>query len=150
MRMCRRGLDTLWCLNRLARAVIKWTRTCDKRLARLSSYIHHTSDYGLQLNTANWVHSKTPILLVTLKNKNQPLGEFCVFFGSRTFVPISWMCTKQTSVSHISTESEIVSLDAGLRMDGLLALDLWDVVIEVLRSSKSTKSPTHGAAGNCL
>ena len=33
-------------------------------------------------------------------------------------------------------------------MDGLLALDLWDVVIEVSRSSKSTESPIHGAAGN--
>ena len=34
-------------------------------------------------------------------------------------------------------------------MDGLLALDLWDVVIEVSRSSNSTESPIHGAAGNC-
>ena len=34
-------------------------------------------------------------------------------------------------------------------MDGLLALDLWDVVMEVSRSSKSTKTPTHPAAGNC-
>ena len=59
------------------------------------------------------------------------------------------MCRKETSVSHSSTESEIISLDTGLRMDGLLALDFWDVVIEVLRSSKSTESPTHGAAGNC-
>ena len=33
-------------------------------------------------------------------------------------------------------------------MDGLPALDLWDVVIEVLRSSKSTESPHRGAAGN--
>ena len=31
---------------------------------------------------------------------------------------------KQTSVSHSSTESEVVSLDAGLRMDGIPALDL--------------------------
>ena len=46
-------------------------------------------------------------------------------FSSRTVVPISWMCKKQTSVSHSSTESEIISLDAGLRMDGLPALDLW-------------------------
>ena len=58
---------------------------------------------------------------------------------SRTFVPMSWMSWKQTSVSHSSTESEIISLDAGLRMDGLLALDFWDMVIEVLRSSNSTK-----------
>ena len=43
------------------------------------------------------------------------------------------MCKKQASVSHSSTESEIISLDAGLRMDGLLALDLWGMVIGVLR-----------------
>ena len=54
------------------------------------------------------------------------------------------MCKKQTSsVSHRSTESEIISLDAGLRMDGLFALDLWDIVIEVLCSINSTVQPKH-------
>ena len=48
------------------------------------------------------------------------------------------MCKKQSSVSHSSTESEIVSLDAGLRLDGLLAFDLWGIVIEVLRSTNDT------------
>ena len=48
------------------------------------------------------------------------------------------MCKKQTSVSHSSTESGIMSLDAGLRLDGIPALDLWDLVIEVLHSSKYT------------
>ena len=38
------------------------------------------------------------------------------------------MCKKQTSVSHISTESEIISLDAGLRLDGIPALGLRDIV----------------------
>ena len=42
------------------------------------------------------------------------------------------MCKKQTSVSHSSTESEIISLDAGLRLDGILALDLWDLIVSVL------------------
>ena len=42
------------------------------------------------------------------------------------------MCKKQTSVSHSSTESEIKSLDAGLCVDGLVALDLWDLVVEAL------------------
>ena len=55
-----------------------------------------------------------------------------MFLGSRTFVPVSWMRKKQTSVSHTSTESEVIALDAGLRMDGLPALDLWDFVIVVL------------------
>ena len=41
------------------------------------------------------------------------------------------MCKKQTAVSHSSSESEIISLDAGLQMDGIIALDLWDVVIGV-------------------
>ena len=41
------------------------------------------------------------------------------------------MCKKQTSVSHSSTESEIISLDAGLRLDGIPALDLWDLIVTV-------------------
>ena len=39
---------------------------------------------------------------------------------------------KQTSVSHSSTESEIISLDTGLRLDGLPALELWDLIVSVL------------------
>ena len=59
------------------------------------------------------------------------------------------MCKNKTPVSHSSTESAIIALDAGLRMDGLLVLDFWDVVIDVLPSSNSTKTPTNPAAGNC-
>ena len=33
---------TLWSVNKLARAVTKWTGACDRRLALLISYIHHT------------------------------------------------------------------------------------------------------------
>ena len=70
-------------------------------------------------------------------SKSTSGGTLCIF-GSRTFVPTSWMCKKQTSASHCSTESEFISLVAGLRMDSIPALDLWDLVIEVLRSSKKT------------
>ena len=52
-------------------------------------------------------------------SKSTSGGTLCIF-GSHTFVPISWMCKKQTSVSHSSTHSEIISLDAGLRLDGFL------------------------------
>ena len=48
------------------------------------------------------------------------------------------MCKKQTSVSHSSTESEIISLDAGLRLDGILVLDLWDLIISILRNTIQT------------
>ena len=61
------------------------------------------------------------------------------------------MCKKQTSVSLRSTESEIISLDAGLRMDGTPALDLWDLVIEVLRSSSNqSKKSKESVQGNLL
>ena len=66
-------------------------------------------------------------------SKSTSGGTLCVF-GSHTFVPISWMCKKQTAVSHSSTESEIISLDTGLRLDGLPALELWDLIDSVLRN----------------
>ena len=52
------------------------------------------------------------------------------------------MCKTQTSVSHSSTEAEVIFLDAGLRMDGIPALDLWDFVIEVFRSSPNQTNIT--------
>ena len=66
-------------------------------------------------------------------SKSTSGGTLCVF-GSHTFVPTSWMCKKQTAVSHSSTESEIISLDTGLRLDGLLALELWDLIVSVFGS----------------
>ena len=44
------------------------------------------------------------------------------------------MCKKQTSVSYSSTESEIISLDTGLRLDGLPALEKWDLIVSVFGS----------------
>ena len=71
-----------------------------------------------------------------------------MLIGSHTFVPISWMCKKQTSVSHSSTESEIISLDTGLRLDGLPALELWDLIVSVLGNisgiSDRTEKPVNG------
>ena len=64
-------------------------------------------------------------------SKSTSGGTLCVF-GSHTFVPIIWMCKKQTAVSHSSTESEIISLDTGLRLDGLRGLELWDIIVSVL------------------
>ena len=86
-------------------------------------------------NNAGWDCFKTLTSREILKNRNPLLEEHCAFLGSHTFVPISWMCKKQTAVSHSPTESEIISLDTGLRLDGLPALELWD--LNVQRSQKS-------------
>ena len=50
-----------------------------------------------------------------LEDSTSTSGGTLSVFGSHTFVPISWMCKKQTAVSHSSTESEIIPLDTGLR-----------------------------------
>ena len=252
--------DILWSVNKLARAITKWTKACDKRLKRLISYIHHTGWFGGPLTWRSahavagpaapgphplahrcgdcwWCHDEVhcaqhhrpwgvefrrprqaadplgvlscrralspavrilclarfqhvrmrpPVLgssfflhlfavdsLGVLNPRNSSVskktceykqychvgntakqcrlglfqdsdfagdledskstsgGTLCVF-GSHTFVPISWMCKKQTAVSHSSTESEIISLDTGLRLDGLPALELWDLIVSVL------------------
>ena len=52
------------------------------------------------------------------------------------------MCKKQTSVSHSSTESEIISLDAGLRLDGLPTLEMWDLIVSVLGNMTQTTERT--------
>ena len=127
--------DMLWSVNKLARSVTKWKQACDRRLARLISYVHHTRNYRQHCHVGNAAqHCRLGLFQDSdfagdLEDSKWTSGALLCIFGSRTLVPISWMCKKQTSVSHGSTESEIISLDAGLRMDGLPALDPWDVVI---------------------
>ena len=58
-------------------------------------------------------------------SKSTSGGTLCVL-RSHTFVPTS------------STESEIISLDAGLRLDGIPALDLWDVIVLVFGNTTQT------------
>ena len=61
--------------------------------------------------------------------------EHCAFSEVTRLFPISWMCKKQPSVSHSSTESEIILLDAGFRMDGTPALDSWGLIVTVLHGN---------------
>ena len=133
--------DILWSVNKLARSITKWTKAWDKRQSRLISYIHHTSEYKQYCHVGNTakqcrlgLFQDSGFAGCLEDSKSTSGGTLCIF-GSHTFVPISWMCKKQTSVSHSSTESEIISLDAGLRMDGIPALDLWDLIVTVLHGN---------------
>ena len=97
--------------------------------------IHVSTDnlvmWVILLNNADWGLFQDSDFAGDLEDsKSASAGTLCVF-GSHTFVPISWMCKKQTAVSQSSTESEIISLDTGLRLDGLPALELWDLIVSV-------------------
>ena len=77
--------DILWSVHKRARAVTKWTKPCDKRLARLISYMHDTSDIkqycyvGTRHINVNWNYFKTQILPVTEKTQNQHRVESHAF-----------------------------------------------------------------------
>ena len=96
---------------------------CDKRLARWISYIRHTSEYRQYCYVGNIAQQcrrglfQDSDFVGDLEDSKSTSGGILCIFGSQTFVPISWMCKKQTSVSHSSTEAEVISLDTGLRMD---------------------------------
>ena len=49
------------------------------------------------------------------------------------------MCKKQISFSHSSTESDITSLDAGLSLDGIPALHLWDLIVSVFGNTTQNR-----------
>ena len=136
----------------VTRPITKWTKACDRRSARLISYIHHTCEYKQYCHVGNTakqcrlgLFQDSDFAGDLRDSKSTSGGTLCVF-GSHTFVPISWMCKKQTSVSHSSTESEIISLDAGLRLDGIPALELWDLIVAVLGNT----TQSHKEQGDML
>ena len=120
--------DILWSVNKLARAVTQWTRACDKRLTRLTSYIHHTNKFNQYCHVGNTAQQcRTGLFQDSdfagdLEDSKSTSGGLLCIFGSHTFVPISWMCKRQTSVSHSSTETEKFLL---MWVYGWLISQLW-------------------------
>ena len=117
-------------------------------LARLISDIHHASDFKQHCHVGNTAQQcrlglfQDSDFAGDLEDLKSTSGEFLCIFGSQTFVPKSWMCKKQTSVSHSSMEADIISFDAGQRMDGIPALDHWDLLREVFHSSPNQLNNT--------
>ena len=105
-------LDILWSVNILAPSLTKWTRACDKRLASLSSCIHHTNGHRQYCHVGDTARHcrlgsfQDSDFAGDPEDSESTSGRILCIFGSRTFVPISWMCENQTPVSHSSTESE--------------------------------------------
>ena len=73
-------------MNKLARSITKWTKACDKRLNRLSSYIIiHVNTNNVVMwvalqNNADWDCFKTLISKEILKIQNLLLEEHCAFW----------------------------------------------------------------------
>ena len=117
--------------------VTKWTIACDKRLHRLICYIHHGQSFILLAYVGDTADKIKLVLFVDasfagdINDSKSAGGAFLILIGPNTFVPISWICKKQGQISHSSTEAEVISLDAGLRLEGIPAISLWDEIIEM-------------------
>ena len=111
--------DLLWSVNTLSRPVPKWNKISDKSLLRLTSCIGQTPMtvfsvmWEISWKIASLFSSKMLHFAGVLRDSKSTSGGFLWVFGSHTMFPISWMCKKQTAVSHSGTESEVIALDAG-------------------------------------
>ena len=131
--------DILWSVNKLARSITKWTKACDKRLNRLISYIHHTSEYKQYCHVGNTAKQCRLGLFQDSDfagdledSKSTSGGTLCIFGSIRLFQSVGCVRNK---LQFSSTESEIICFDAGLRLDGIPALDLWDLIVAVLHGN---------------
>ena len=93
-------LDIPWSVNKFARSVTKWTQAFDRRWARLTSKIHHTSDYRQLCHVGNTAQHcrlgsfQDSDFAGDLEDSKSTSGGVLCIFGCCTFVPISWMCQK--------------------------------------------------------
>ena len=143
--------DALWSVNTLARKVTKWNKGCDKRLHRLIEYLKTTKDWVQLCFVGDHPKDCWLALFVDasfagdLEDSKSTNGAYLCIVGPRTFVPVTWVCKRQTAVSHSSTEAEVISLDAALRMEGLPSLMLWELIMTVfdpsLRETLVSPSP---------
>ena len=137
--------DLLWTANYLARKVTKWNKTCDKRLRRLICYIKCTLNWEQMCFIGNKPEECWLALFCDasfagdLEDSKSTIGAYLCICGDRTYVPITWLCKKQTAVSHSSAEAEIVALDAALRTEGIPAIMLWELMLEVYGKPDNTK-----------
>ena len=83
-------------VNNLARAVTKWTQACDRRLARLISYIHHKNDYRQYCHAGNTAqHCRLGIVQDSdlpgdLEDSKSTSGESTTYPQTHILLKASW------------------------------------------------------------
>ena len=80
------------------------------------------------------IYCQTMQTLITkdFKDSKSTSGRALCVFGRHTFVEKKLDVQDTNYCFPSSTESEIISLDTGLRLDGLPVLELWDLIVSVL------------------
>ena len=126
--------DILWSVNKLARSITKWTKACDKRLNRLISFfiIHVNTNimWVILPNNADWDCFKTLTPREILKIRDPLLEEHCA--SSEVIHLFQKVGCARNKLLFLTVERNLKSsLWTGLRLDGLPALELWDLIVSV-------------------
>ena len=127
--------DLIKPISDLATKVQAWTRNHDKMLYRLVCYVNDISHYM----GGGHIHDSPDKLSMKLfvdadfagdrDDAKSTSGSFLAIVGPNSFFPVQWASRKQTSVSRSTTESEVVSLAAGMFGEALPALNLFDLIL---------------------
>ena len=132
-RMAR--FDLLRAITSLACQLTRWTPECDRKLHRLMCYIHTSEHLRMLGYVGNSLKEVQPHLFAdadfagcTATQRSTSGLHLCIR-GSKTCFPIAGQSKRQGCVSHSTPEAEIVAANFGLRMAGLPALDLWNVLL---------------------
>ena len=146
----RIGRADIFVVRKMARAVTKWTRNLWQTLSSFD--FRHSSRKWLPTTLSCGKHASAMSIgfIPRLRFCWRPWGLQIKIRWSLVYFRKLDVHETDFSFTHSATESEVISLDAGLRMDKILALDLWDVVID--RSVTFIEEyliTTHQAARNC-
>jgi hypothetical protein len=131
-RMAR--FDLLKAVAGLAKKVTKWDLNCDRKLHRLICYIQSSLDLVLKGHIGDCAEDLSLSLYSDAdfagdkETSKSTTGIFLAVTGPNTFFPLNGVSKKQTCVSHSTPEAEIVAANAAIRLEGLPALQLWDVI----------------------
>ena len=110
------------------------------------SYINSTVDYTLEGfvgDSADQCHVLAycdASFADELRTSKSTSGFFCAVVCPNTFMPIIAFAKKQTAVSHSSTESEMVSLEEGIRSEALPILTFWEHVVQLFGRPRKLES----------
>jgi hypothetical protein len=132
-RMAR--FDLLRAVGALACCVTKWDAECDKRLHRLMCYIQHTLHLRMVGRVGDSASELRPHIFADadyagdFKSMKSTSGVYLCVQGPRSSFPLAGLSKKQGAVSHSTPEAEIVAADVALRVEGIPALSLWDLLL---------------------
>ena len=128
--------DVLKACTELCAYVSKWTRACDIKTHRMFCYIAFNLDLVATLTVGDPPSSWELVLYCDADlcgekaHTRSTSGNALWIEGPNTSALVSFAVTTQSATSESTPESELVSLDTGVKKVGLPALDFWEVVLK--------------------